>query len=172
MREFKLLNLSIFYECDNELKLEKEQIIAQKTIFGNYKEIVTSIKFKPRYLNEDVFLKYYDHNSYEIPTPHDNLSNFIELEKSGEKTHNYYGRLIKKYGFAFVLNYENNDFNNLRIANPADASSYGENFDSTKFAELIKTYNDDTIRTNYYRQDKRKIINSIWSKKNAKNKNS
>ena len=174
MREFKLLNLSVFYEEDNELKLVKESIIARGTFFGNYKEIVTGIKFKPRCLNEEVFFKYYKYNSFSFTRPVDVFDEkdkplWAKMSPKSENklllaeklAHNYFGRLIKKYGFVFVLNYKNNDFNNLRIANLGDASSYKKTLYSTKFYDLIDTYNHDSKR--YYKQDKAKIKERIRS---------
>ena len=150
MREFKLLNLSIFYKEDNELKLVKEDIIARRTIMGNYKEIITGIKFRPRNLNESVFA---NHSSVEVLNLGD--STFAELRSKEWSAHNYCVKAIKKYGFVFVLNKENNDFGNLRVARLSDASSYGKDFDYTKLYALSYTYNHTS--KGYYKQDKKEI---------------
>lgn len=175
MREFKLLNLSVFYEEDNELKLVKEQIIARRTIFGSYKEIITGIKFRPRNLDEGIFKNYYMFTSHELAHPVDVFGDSdaplwaqmshnndpINMKYTEDLAHDYCVKAIKKYGFAFILNYKNNDFNNLRNANLSDASSYGKDFDSTKFYKLVDTYN--YTRKRYYKQDKKTIKERVKS---------
>ena len=175
MREFKLLNLSIFYEEDNELKLVRQDIIARRTIFGNYKEIVTGIKLRTWNLNEEIFLNYYKRTSNELRHPVDIFGDLdaplwatmakknppIDMKFSEDLAHDYYSELIKKYGVAFVLNYRNNDFRNLRIVSIPVASSYREDFYSTKFYELIDMYNRTSKR--YYKQDKKTIKERVRS---------